>query len=511
VTAPPRRAGAHLQREVRRPTTTRGLLAAAFAAAALLPSAHAVAQAQPGAPKPSRGAPGDRPGAGRDLGTEGSPALESKGPAESQSAQRGDVVERIDIVGREHTREDVVRAHLAIEVGKRLNPADILTTQVRLAQLGTFARVHVDTEPGSDAGRVIAIVRLVEKGILTVTDFTVAHTPVSPIYGALGIGYPSVAGLGFGAAVTAALDGQGRHGLRLTLYDPEVDRGAWAAGVQAIWQEGLESTCATPRCGGAFDAIPYLRYRRAGGELDAGWRPGVFSRILVGYRFEAVRSTTDPGGVPEARPALHDGRSIVSALVLAFDRDTRDDEFLPAEGSRVQAHITIGTRALGSGYEYSRYLLEAERWFPQHGGRALRLDAALGLVQGDAPLFDRFYAADWSYFSVGLAEPRLLELNFSPDSRYDALLAVVGVEYDFSLWDKPGRVLRRGVLMLGMRGVYSARAPDAGRSLLSATPVSLDAALRLDTSLGMVSIGLGYVTDQILKLAPLHVPGIQTR
>jgi hypothetical protein len=61
------------------------------------------------------------------------------------------------------------------------------------------------------------VVTVTEKGPLALTDFTLRYTPVSPIYGALGVADADVAGLGVGAAAAVALDWKGRHGVRLSL------------------------------------------------------------------------------------------------------------------------------------------------------------------------------------------------------------------------------------------------------------------------------------------------------
>jgi outer membrane protein assembly factor BamA len=303
--------------------------------------------------------------------------------------------------------------------------------------------------------------------------------------------------------------------VRGTLYDPGLPFGdrSTVGGLQLIWQKGLESGCATPACGGNYSAIPWVRYQRIGGEIDAGFRPSAFSRMLFGYRLESVRVHSDPGVDPLARPPLPEGNTVLSALVLSFDRDTRTDAFLPHYGSRLVARIDIGTAALGSDYEYSRYVVEAEQWFPLRSGHALRLDGALGLLQGNAPAFDHFYAADWSYFSIGVAAPRFAELNFSSDSRYDAFLAVAGAEYSLPIWATPAAFFRRGFVAFGIRTVFTAPTPGGARSLVSQVPVSFDLAVRVDTRIGIFGIGLGYFIDQVLKAVPIKVPGvnIQTR
>jgi outer membrane protein assembly factor BamA len=172
--------------------------------------------------------------------------------------------------------------------------------------------------------------------------------------------------------------------------------------------------------------------------------------------------------------------------------DTRNDFFFPREGMRATFQVTFGSRLLGGSYEYSRYLVQAESAYSLLGG--LRLQGAVGAAQGAAPFFDRFYAADWAYFTVGPALGRALEINFSTDSRYDAFLAMGGAEYAIPLWGGGG-FFRRGFVALGARAVYSTATLGGGRDPVSKTPFSADVALRFDTPVGMFNLSAAYLAD----------------
>ena len=139
--------------------------------------------------------------------------------------------------------------------------------------------------------------------------------------------------------------------------------------------------------------------------------------------------------------------------------------------------------------------MRAETAYALLGG--LRLLGALGVSQGASPFFDRFYAADWNYFTIGPALGRALELNFSTDSRYDAFLAMAGLEYAVPLWTKSG-FFHRGYLAVGGRGVYSTATLGGSRTSFSKSPLSGDVALRLDTPVGMFNVSVAYWLDIFL-------------
>ena len=98
---------------------------------------------------------------------------------------------------------------------------------------------------------------------------------------------------------------------------------------------------------------------------------------------------------------------------------------------------------------------------------------------------------------MGPALGRALELNFSSDSRYDAFAAMGGLEYAVPLWGR-GAFFRRGYLALGARVVWSSASLGGGRTPFSSWPVSLDAALRLETRIGTFNASLGALLDNTL-------------
>jgi outer membrane protein assembly factor BamA len=233
--------------------------------------------------------------------------------------------------------------------------------------------------------------------------------------------------------------------------------------------------------------------------VEAAVRVSPFARIAAGARGEHVQGRlrtgrADPASVGVEPPLLL-GSSTLVALTGSYYRDSRDDPFFPTDGTRVELRGVLGSRSLGGEYEYSRWSLDVETDFAVWRGHAIRLLGFAGVVQGDAPFFERFYAADLAYFSIGPALGRALELNFSTDSRYDAVAAMAGVEYGIPLW-RGGRALQRGYLALGARWVHTTREPgEWSRTPVSRAPFSGEAALRVDTPVGAFNLSAGYALD----------------
>ena len=339
--------------------------------------------------------------------------------------------------GLSRTRPEAVRRHLFFAEGEILDPERVLLSRLGLLQLGWFSRVETHVERGTERGKVLVVIEVVERNTLIVTDLVIGSTRPQPLYGGVALSQQNFLGQGLGLSgglvYGGSPEGRGRdpnrYSVRAGFYAPDSLAPAPAHGGAGLglFLRGEELSCADVECAafaGNYGAAPRTRYQRAGGEVLLGVRPGPFERLSASYRVERVLATRI--GLPEgAGPSVHEGWSTLAALTGSYEVDTRDDFFYPTEGFHATGHITLASRLVGGDYEYSRYLIQTDTAYSLFR-LPLRLQAAVGAVQGDAPFFDRFYAADYSYFAVGPALGRAMELNFSTDSRYDAFLSMAG-------------------------------------------------------------------------------------
>ncbi|ACG72365.1 surface antigen variable number repeat protein [Anaeromyxobacter sp. K] len=448
------------------------------------------------------------------------PAVPAPAPAPAGGPEAGPLgrryhLERIELRGLTHTREAEVRRHLLVAPGDVLDTERVLLSRLRLLQLGWFSRVETRVERGSERGLVVLVIEVTERNTLIVSDLVFGSTGPQPFYGGLGLSQQNFLGRGmglsgafvYGGSPSGRSDDPSRFALRGGFFAPDLTPRRLPPlvfGVSGQFLRGEELTCDDPDCEAYrsdYGRAPRIRYQRAAGEVTLGMRPGPFERLLATYRYERLHAAAidDSPALAAARgpgPAILVGWSDLSALTGTYEIDTRDDFFFPTDGFRGVAQVTFGSALLGGDYEYSRYLLQLETAYALLG-RRLRLQLAAGAAQGSAPFFERFYAADWSYFTVGPALGRALELNFSTDSRYDAVLGMAGLEYAVPLWSRGG-FFHRGYLAIGARGVWSAARPGGGRTAVSDLPFSADLALRLDTPVGTFNASLGYALDNFL-------------
>jgi outer membrane protein assembly factor BamA len=439
------------------------------------------------------------------------PAAEPPGPEEAALAPRRYTIERIDVLGLDATGEHEVRKRLLVASGEVLDDQRVLLSRLRLLQLGWFSRVDTRVERGSARGLVVLVFDLARRNTLLVSDLVLGWTPPQGFYFGAGLVEQNFLGRGLGLSGSFVYGGSrldapqdpSLFGVRGSFFAPDLPWGRQrlVAGASLFFLRGEEFTCTDPGCDAFrsnYSDAPRLRYERFGGELVFGFRPGPFERILGGFRAETISSEVLAGAGTEmgAAPYLLPGDSLLTALTGTYEIDTRDDSFFPREGVRGSAQITFASRFFGGDYDYSRYLVQFETAYSLFR-QPLRLQLAVGAVQGDAPFFDRFYGADLAYFSIGPALGRAMELNYSTDSRYDAGVAMAGLEYAVPAWTSRRSFLRRGIVVLGVRGVIAVPGPDQPRTEFSSWPVSMDVALRIETPVGLFNLSLGAVVDLV--------------
>jgi outer membrane protein assembly factor BamA len=493
-------------------TAHAALLALALGAAAAPPAGAPAAEPPPaGAPPAGPAAP---PAAAPPREAKPRPEAKPEDAAAPEApGPRRYLIEKVRISGLSHFREFEVRRRLLVADGEVLDEERVLLSRLRLLQLGWFSRVETRVERGSERGLVVLVFDVTERNTLLVTDLVLSGTEPQPLYGGFGLSQQGF--LGRNLALSAAFvyggeaDGRpedpARFAVRASFFAPDVEapgvRNGIVFGGTLQFLRGEELACGDAECeayGSDVTDAPVLRYQRMAVEGTVGARPGPFERIHATFRYERLEAS-HAGATPpseEAWPRILTGDSSLAAITGTWELDTRDDYFLPREGLRAIAQVTFGSKLLGSDYEYSRYRLELDTSYSLLG-RPLRLQAVVGAAQGEPPFFERFYAADYSYFAIGPALARALELNFSTDSRYDAFVSGIGLEYAVPLWARSG-FFRRGYLALGARAVYSTATLGGSRTPYSRSPLSSEVALRFDTPVGVFNASVAYWLDIFL-------------
>ena len=262
-----------------------------------------------------------------------------------------------------------------------------------------------------------------------------------------------------------------------------------------------------------------LQYQRFGARLGFGHDLGVSSQIFFDYRLEKIDAeiplaASDHRGL-DVEPIdfmLIGGSSVLSTLRATVVHDTRDEPFLPTRGHLLTASVDASLTPLGSDYPYAKVVAHASQWFPLPWGHVLGVDAFVGGIFGNAPLFERFYVGDLT----DLLPDRVLDLNFDRrpapnylntdivEIRYGNYAAKLDAEYRIPIYrgtrsiygDRSLRELRR--LRPRQRGGLR-RLERAATRASARVPIGLtfNAGLRIDTQVGGFVIGISNLVGLI--------------
>ncbi|MFA6035236.1 MAG: BamA/TamA family outer membrane protein, partial [Myxococcota bacterium] len=252
-----------------------------------------------------------------------------------------------------------------------------------------------------------------------------------------------------------------------------------------------------------------LEYRRLGFDLMVGRRLDSYFFLSANYRFEGDAGTFIDK-TQETRNMLpmnngQSGRSYVSSLTFSASRDSRNDLWLPTSGTMFNLSVKLSSKIFGSSYDYAKFTLEGEILLPTFKGHSWKLKLFGGIIQGDAPFFERFYLGDYFYFSyVKPTLPRVWEINVTGLIAYNTVAVSGGMEYAIPVIKEPVGGLYRGFVYAAIlaSGTSSVSEIIYGKTSTadSISPVSFDLGMKLDTSVGVFTISVAYWTNLLLML-----------
>ncbi|MGF1510872.1 MAG: BamA/TamA family outer membrane protein [Myxococcota bacterium] len=409
------------------------------------------------------------------------------------------VVESVDIRGNRRTRVGVIRRRLLLGEGDLVDDVLIQASRLRLLGTGFFKEVEFRLERGSQRGRVILVVTVEERNTLVVDQLYLGTSRVSAAFGGLGVADTNFLGQGVTLGGTFAV-GNDRQALELRTFVPSLADTALQLSASAIFLRGAELVNSDESDG------PQLTYQRVGGSLGIGLGVGPSQRVSLIYRLELVNvdqlPNLEPGDIIQAPSILFDD-SVLSTISVAYERDTRDDPFLPLSGSRALLSVEIGTSLIGSDYEFSKYYGEVTQAFQPYPRHSLLLRASGGLIQGQTPFFNQFFIGDHTYFAFGRDSlPRAVQLNFSESNDYDDILIAGGVEYALPILEDKGFIYRiyiyGGIEAVATASLDETQEDPTGRGTGGFFPMSFDVGLKMDTLIGTFTFSTAYVLELFL-------------
>ena len=422
------------------------------------------------------------------------------GEPEQEPESRALIIEAIELIGNEKTVRGVILRRMDVDVGELVDDDALETSRLRLLGTGYFKSVELSLRRGSRRGRAILVVEVEERNTITIDGLYYGGSEVSRFFGGLSLLESNFLGLG----VTAGLgfvQGENRQALEGHSFRPDLGNTPLQLSASGIYVgAGRESLLADQPRRGQID------YSRIGGAIGLGLGVGSAQRVLLEYRLETIQVDRLPDLPPDVirpAPSILFDESFLSSVSLTFERDTRDDSFVPTSGHRLALGIETSTALIGSSYDFTKYTAEAQIAFATNEEQALSLRLFAGFIQGRAPFYSQFFFRDHAHFAIGEDSlPRVLGVNFSPANDYDDLIVSTGADYSFLL-QRGSDFLYRTYLYLGAELTAAASLDELqedldGRGIGDRFPLSFDLGLRLDTDIGNFTFSVAYVLDLFL-------------
>ena len=432
------------------------------------------------------------------------------------------VIEGIEVIGNTVTATRIIVRALPFAVGDAMRAGDprLRSARIKVLALGFFRSVDpIKLRKGSRRGHVIATVNVVERGTVILNRVWFGTSLQTPWWLGLDAGERNLAGSGLAVGAAFVFAGKGEaEGSRsqrageLRLADPSILGSKYGAHGSLHWLRASEPYRISgepsddrPASFNAFD------YDRVGGRAGVNIALTPLSRLNVSGRIEWIDAQVPAaptrilpdGNIRPVELFLRRGKSNVVTGSLGFDRDTRSDPVLPYDGDRIQLYGELGAGIVGSDYDYGVVLGKYERWWavrsPKH---VISLHFTGGVVNGDAPLFDRFHVGNLNRLvtprALGLVVSTTPSRDFfntaSDDVNYGEVGGVAEIQYSRRLF-RSRRFIYGGDLYVGA-GVWGLANADAlrvrDRPASKALPLDLliDLGLRLDTEIGIFELSL---------------------
>jgi outer membrane protein insertion porin family len=299
------------------------------------------------------------------------------------------VVEELRVVGNSKTRTSVVLKNLRTKPGAVLNRRRFQRDLERLKNLGYFRQVEPEFERGSEKGKVILVLDVEEEktGLATI-----------------GVGYAGGGSSGIRSGITGAVSysdrnlfGQGKNvsvswqrgaqisAIALSYFDPAINGNQDSIGVSLFKNEvdGLRQPITVD--GG--QQFAFYDDNRTGGSFTYGHPLSDDLRVFGTLRHETIEILQDSNS-PFTPVGL--GTGSLNSVGFSALYDTRDDIFNPHVGTF--ANGSINKAGFGGDFNFEKYTLEGRYYLPLGENHTIAMRAWGGMVTGDAPITEFFYA-----------------------------------------------------------------------------------------------------------------------
>jgi outer membrane protein insertion porin family len=313
------------------------------------------------------------------------------------------IVNKVDIVGNDVTRERVIRDAIVLIPGDVFRQDALIKSYQNISNLGFFNQPLPvpDTKPANDQGDVDVIFRVSEKRTGNV-NFGASIGQGTGLGGFLGLDEPNLFGQGKRGRFQWQF-GKNINDFQISYTDPGI-RESRISGTVDVHDTRLR-----------YQIADLGRLRRRGASLQLGF-PVFNDRYTRLFGSYALDEQTFEGSASNQAFRARFGctNCLRSTIGLSVLRDTRIDLPFPTGGSMSSVGISQSGGPLGGKGNFQRLDLES-RWYAPLGGLGgkggpvgggmrfvLGLSARSGFVFGDSPFFDQLFFMGGTQFGIPL-------------------------------------------------------------------------------------------------------------
>ncbi len=441
------------------------------------------------------------------------------------------MLESIAVRGNDRTQSGVIEHVVPFRTGEPLDVSDqrLGDLRFRLLATGFFDDVRITLERGTARGRVVLVITVRERNTFTIEQLAIGvseglndpRTSGAAVYAGGSVAETNLLGTGSTLAGAFLLSAP-QQAIRMRFYEPSLFGSPLALSLAGFFASGREAfgngrvlvAPPLPPDGGFRPedaAFAIVRYHRGGAEIGSGLLLDPTVRFDLRFHVEAIDVLSRPDAASELRGSevrpidfhIRDGTSIVTALTLELSHDARDDVVIPREGRVLHMRADLGTRLFGGDYDYVRVQALYREWISlPEWEHTLRLSLFAGAALGDAPFFSRFYAADLGDLVPGRILDMSIDRRGAPNLlgtaigayRIGELGARLDVEYAIAVARPSPEV--RSIWIFANAGLYLLAdseiflRPTPGYVVSVPLDLTFDAGVRIETAIGVFSIGL---------------------
>ena len=389
---------------------------------------------------------------------------------------------RIDIIGNERTRDQVIRREMRLDEGDLYSATKVQRSRQRLMNLQYFEEVKIDTKRRGEEDLLELEVEVTER---STGQFTagVGFSSIESVVFTGSIGQSNL--FGRGQSISASVRfGTLSQDFAIDFQEPYLFDQPINAGISLFRR--------------SFD-FQTFQSTRTGTALTLGRALGEYARASVTYDFEILKvSNFDPGASDLLRQ--QEGTSTTSSVTPRLVWDSRDNQFDPSQGS-LQAFEVTGA-GLGGTNRFYKVIGSSTWYFPLPASLTGFVRGRFGIGEGyggkNLPASERFFLG-------GATSLRGFEFrDIGPkDSRGNPLGGTSFLQFNLEVGRSLGRLIRL-VTFLDAGNVYIPgsqfdfgdlrRSVGVGVRLITPVgPIRLDYGFKLDRRRGESLGALGFL------------------